>query len=70
LKRAEIAAVEQAVRANRPAPQARPNPISLDLGDGMMVTIRRRKATGVTATQLLRKALKILQHRERGDQAA
>ncbi len=69
LKRAEVEAVVRAVRAKRPAPQARPDPITLDLGDGMMVTIRWRKATGVTATQLLRKALKLLQHREQ-DQAA
>jgi ParB family chromosome partitioning protein len=70
LKRAEVAAVVQAVRAKRPAPQARPEPISLDLGDGMTITIRWRKATGVTATQLLKKALKMLQHREGSDQAA
>ncbi len=69
LKRAEVEAVVRAVRAKRPAPQARADPITLDLGDGMMVTIRWRKATGVTATQLLRKALKLLQHREQ-DQAA
>ena len=36
----------------------------------MTITIRWRKATGVTATQLLKKALKMLQHREGSDQAA
>ena len=70
LKRAEVAAAAQAVRANRPALQARPGPILLDLGDGIMITIHWREATGVTATQLLRKTLKILQHRERDDPAA
>jgi ParB family chromosome partitioning protein len=70
LSRSEVAAVVQAVRARRPAPQVRPDPISLDLGDGMTVTIRWRKATGVTATQLLKKALRLLQSREQGEQAA
>jgi ParB family chromosome partitioning protein len=70
LSRSEVAAVVQAVRARRPAPQMCPDPISLDLGDGMTVTIRWRKATGVTATQLLKKALKLLQNREQGEQAA
>ena len=60
----------QAVRSKRPTPQAKPEPVSLDLGDGMTITIRWRKATGITATQLLKKALKMLQHREQGDQAA
>jgi ParB family chromosome partitioning protein len=70
LSRSEVAAVVQAVRARRPDPQVRPEPISLDLGDGMTVTIRWRKATGVTATQLLKKALRLLQSREQGEQAA
>ena len=69
LKRAEVAAVVQAVRANAGS-RARPDPISLELGDGMTVTIRWRKATGVTATQVVKKALKMLQLRERGDEAA
>jgi ParB family chromosome partitioning protein len=70
LSRSEVAAVVQAVRAKRPTPQARPDPISLDLGDGMTVTIRWKKATGVTAMQLLKKALRLLQNREQGEQAA
>jgi ParB family chromosome partitioning protein len=68
LKRAEVAAVVQAVRAKRPAPEARPEPVTLDLGDGMTVTVRWRKATGVTAVQALRKALRLLQ--DQGGQAA
>jgi ParB family chromosome partitioning protein len=70
LKRAEVAAVVQAVRAKRAVPEARPDPITLDLGDGMTVSLRWRKATGVTAIQLLKKALKVLQNRERSEQAA
>ena len=70
LKRAEVAAVVQAVRAKRPAPAARPEPVTIDLGDGMTVTIRWRKATGMTAAQLLKKALKMVQDRDRPDQAA
>ena len=46
LKRAEVAAVVQAVRSKRPTPQAKPEPVSLDLGDGMTITIRWRKAHG------------------------
>jgi len=70
LKRAEVAAVVQAVKAKRPAPEARPEPVTLELGDGMTVTIRWRKATGISATQALRKALKMVQAREPNEQAA
>jgi ParB family chromosome partitioning protein len=70
LKRAEVAAVVQAVRAKRPVPEPRPEPVVLDLGDGMTVTVRWRKATGVTAVQIIKMALKILQDRERSEHAA
>ncbi|MBV8268035.1 MAG: ParB/RepB/Spo0J family partition protein [Planctomycetaceae bacterium] len=70
LKRSEVAAVVQAVKAQRPAPAARPEPVTLDLGDGMTITIRWRKATGVTTAQLLKKALKMVQDRDRTDHAA
>jgi ParB family chromosome partitioning protein len=69
LKRAEVAAVVQAVKAKRPTPAARPEPVTLDIGDGMTVTVRWRKATGVSPAQALRKALKIVA-RESSDQAA
>jgi hypothetical protein len=70
LKRAEVAAVVQAVKSKRPVPEARPEPVTFDLGDGMTVTLRWRKTTGVTAVQLLKKALKVAQDRDRSDQAA
>ena len=65
LTRSEVAELIKAVRAKRPAPEARPDPISYDLGDGMFVTVRWRKATGVSAAQLLRRALKLAQDQER-----
>jgi hypothetical protein len=64
LKRSEVAALVQAVKARRPAPKARPEPITIDLGDGCTVTVRWKKAGELTATQALRKALKALQEQE------
>jgi ParB family chromosome partitioning protein len=69
LKRSEVAAVVQAVRSKRPTPESKPEPVSFDLGDGMTVTIRWRRATGVTAAQALRKALRLIQQ-DQGGQAA
>ncbi len=69
LTRSEVAEVVKAVRARRPA-QTRPDPVEVDLGDGITVVVRFRKPTTVTAQQALRKALKILQDRDRDDQAA
>ena len=69
LTRSEVAEVVKAVRARRPA-QIRPDPIEVDLGDGITVVVRYRKPTTVTAQQALRKALKVLQDRDRDDQAA
>lgn len=69
LTRSEVAEVVKAVRARRPA-QTRPDPVEVDLGDGITVVVRYRKPTTVTAQQALRKALKVLQDRDRDDQAA
>lgn len=69
LTRSEVAEVVKAVRARRPA-QSRPDPVEVDLGDGITVVVRYRKPTTVTAQQALRKALKVLQDRDRDDQAA
>jgi ParB family transcriptional regulator, chromosome partitioning protein len=69
LTRSEVAEVVKAVRARRPA-QTRPDPVEVDLGDGITVAVRYRKPTTVTAQQALRKALKVLQDRDRDDQAA
>ena len=69
LTRSEVAEVVKAVRGRRPA-QTRPDPVEVDLGDGITVVVRFRKPTTVTAQQALRKALKVLQDRDRDDQAA
>jgi ParB family transcriptional regulator, chromosome partitioning protein len=65
LKRDEVARAVQAVRANRPAPSPRPEPFTVDLGEGVKVRVTWSRASSVTATQALRKALKEAQERER-----
>lgn len=70
LKRSEVAEAVQAVRAKRPVPSRRPVPIEVDLGEGVKVRVTWSKASGVSATQALRKALKVLQDRERSDDQA
>jgi ParB family chromosome partitioning protein len=71
LTRSEVAEAVKAVRARRPAPDARPDPVEVEVEPGVHVVIRYRKASPLTAVQVLRKALKLLQERERpGDQAA
>jgi ParB family transcriptional regulator, chromosome partitioning protein len=60
LTRAEVTELAKAVKAKRPVPAARPDPVTLDLGDGMTVTVRWKKATGVGAAQALRKALRMI----------
>jgi ParB family transcriptional regulator, chromosome partitioning protein len=71
LTRSEVAEVVKAVRAKRPAPILRPDPVSYDLGD-CTVTVKWKKGGGSTATQALRRAAKVAQEQERGkdDQAA
>lgn len=64
LTRSEVAAAVQAVRSRRPAPAARPEPATFDLGD-LVVTVRWKKTSPITATQALRRALKESQDRER-----
>jgi ParB family chromosome partitioning protein len=73
LTRSEVAEVVQAVKARRPAPRPRVEPVVIDLGDGLTVTVRWRKPGDVSAIQALRKALKTLQEQEakgRGEAAA
>jgi ParB family chromosome partitioning protein len=67
LTRDEVAEVVKAVRSRRPTPSPRPDPIDLDLGDGTHVLVRWRKANGTSPMQALRRALKIMQERERSD---
>jgi ParB family chromosome partitioning protein len=70
LTRSEVTELVQAVKAKRPAPAAKPEPQTIDLGDGTTVTIRWKKANAITALQALRKAVKLAQDREKGEQAA
>jgi ParB family transcriptional regulator, chromosome partitioning protein len=69
LTRSEVEEVVKAVRARRPA-QGRPEPVAVDLGDGIIVVVRYRKPSSVTAVQALRRAMKVLQEQMRGDEAA
>jgi ParB family chromosome partitioning protein len=70
LKRSEVAELVQAVKARRPAPATRPDPVIFDLGDGLSITIRWKKANGVDLVKALRLALKLAQERGRDDQTA
>jgi ParB family chromosome partitioning protein len=69
LTRTEVTELVQAVKARRPTPSRRPEPITIDLGD-CSVTVRWKKASETTALQALRKAAKQLQGQERPEQAA
>lgn len=70
LKRSEVAELVGELKARRPAPAARPEPLQLDLGDGMTLRLAWKKANGVDAIKALKIALKLLQEQARGDQAA
>jgi ParB family transcriptional regulator, chromosome partitioning protein len=70
LTRSEVVDVIKAVRAKRPVPASRPEPITLDLGDGCVVVVKWRKAGGPSAIQALRRAMKLVQDRDRGEVAA
>lgn len=69
LKRGEVATVVAALKTKRPVPAPRPDPIMLDVGDGVTVTIRWRKAAKMTTVQALRAAIKLV-GRESEEQAA
>lgn len=66
LKRSEVADLVQAVKAKRPAPTPRPDPISFDLGS-VVVKVIWKKADGPDLVRALRQALKLAQARD--DQA-
>ena len=71
LTRSEVVEAVKAVRARRPAPEARPEPVEVEVEPGVTVVVRYRKPSSLTAVHALRKALKMLQERDRtGDQAA
>jgi ParB family chromosome partitioning protein len=69
LGRDEVAEIVKAVRARKPAPAARPAPVTVDLGV-CTVQVKWKKADPITAQQALRKAMKALQDRERSDEQA
>jgi ParB family chromosome partitioning protein len=69
LTRSEVTQLVQAVKARRPTPSRRPDPVTVDLGD-CTVTVRWKKSSETTTLQALRKAAKQVQERERPDQAA
>ena len=70
LGRDDVAAIVRAVKARKPAPAPRPDPVELDLGDGCIVTIRWKKPGSLNPSQALCRALKLLQERERSDDQA
>jgi ParB family chromosome partitioning protein len=69
LTRTEVSELIQAVKARRPAPARRPDPVTIEAGD-CTVTVRWKKPSGTTVLQALRKAVKQVQEQERPEQAA
>jgi ParB family transcriptional regulator, chromosome partitioning protein len=69
LTRTEVTELVHAVKARRPTPNRRPEPVTVDLGD-CTVTVRWKRSSETTILQALRKAAKQIQGRERPDQAA
>jgi ParB family transcriptional regulator, chromosome partitioning protein len=67
LTRAEVTEVVQAVKARRPVPVPRPEPVVLDGGDGVTVTVKWRKASDVGLVQALRRAMKQAQAMVQGE---
>jgi ParB family chromosome partitioning protein len=65
LTRTEVDELVKAVRAKRPVPPSRPDPVTFDVGDGCTVQVRWRRGNGLTLTQALRRALKLAQEEGR-----
>jgi ParB family chromosome partitioning protein len=67
LKRAEVTELVQAIKTRRPAAERapRPEPWTVDVGDGVTVTIRWKRAGGPTAAQALAKAARLAREREK-----
>jgi ParB family chromosome partitioning protein len=63
LTRSEVTEVVRAVRARRPAPPARPDPVTIDLG-GCTVTVRWTRGDKTPALQALREATRRLREQE------
>lgn len=69
LRRLEVSELVSAIRAKRPAPAARPEPVTLDIGD-VAVRITWKRSSGIDLVKALKLALKRAQDRQRDDQAA
>jgi ParB family chromosome partitioning protein len=65
MHRDEVTDVVRELRARRPAPPPRPEPWTVDVGDGVTVTIRWKRAGGPTAAQALAKAARLAREREK-----
>jgi ParB family transcriptional regulator, chromosome partitioning protein len=63
LNRGEVAELVQALKAKRPAPPSRPEPVTVEV-DGCQVTMRWRKPNGLSPLQVLRRACRQLQDRD------
>jgi ParB family chromosome partitioning protein len=61
LTRCDVTEAVQAIKAKRQPSTARPAPVTYDLGDGTVVTVRWKKANATDVAQALRRALKIAQ---------
>jgi ParB family chromosome partitioning protein len=68
LNRSEVGQVIQSIKARRPAPSPKPSPETIDVGDGITVTIKWRKPSAVGTVQALRRALNLLRQLERGEE--
>lgn len=64
LTRDQVAGVVQAIKARRPT-SIRPEPVTLDVGDGTVV-VKPKRGGASSAVQLLRKALRMMQEMEKG----
>jgi ParB family chromosome partitioning protein len=70
LTRCEVTETVQAIKAKRRPPTARPEPVCYDLGDGLTVTVRWKKANATSAVQALHRATKMAKEQARPEQAA
>lgn len=66
LRRSEVAELARSVRSRRPAPAARPEPVTIDLGE-CVVSVKWKKAGTMTGLQALARASKELRGRERAE---
>ena len=70
LTRQEVSDLVQAVRAKRPAPTAKPDPVEINIGDGVVVLVKYRKPSSVTIVAALKRALKMVQAQTQADEQA